>query len=84
MSQKEERKSIEISKYSIKDFSSENMQNNSEGFLFLGLPDMNSLLNLGGTSPENFGLYLCDIINSSWSKAELKGDIITPLSYWAR
>ena len=83
MSQNEEKKSIEISKYSIKDTSSENMPNNSEGFLFLELPDMNSLLYLGGSSPENFGLYLFDIINSSWSKAELKGDIPAPLSYCA-
>ena len=83
MSQNEEKKSIEISKYSIKDTSSENMPNNSEGFLFLEPPDMNSLSYLGGSSPEKFGLYLLDIINSSWSKAELKGNIPAPLNYCA-
>ena len=84
MSSQENTTKIEISKYPIKENSSQNMPpNNTEGFLFLELPDINSLLYLGGSSPENFGLYLFDIINSSWSKSELKGDLPPPMNYCA-
>ena len=82
--QDEENTSIEITKYPIKDLSPPNCpQNNSEGFLFTELPDINSLLFLGGSSQENFGLYLFDIINSSWSKTELKGDLPPPINFFA-
>ena len=82
--QEEEITSIEITKYPIKDLSPPNCpQNNSEGFLFTELPDINSLLFLGGSSEENFGLYLFDIINSSWSKTELKGDLPPPINFFA-
>ena len=83
--EKEEQKTtIEITQYPLKDVSSSNCPpNNSEGFLFLELPDINSFLYLGGSSSDNFGLYLFDIINSSWSKSELKGDIPSPMNYFA-
>ena len=82
--QEKEGNSIEITKYPIKELSSPNCpQNNSEGFLFTEVPDINSLLYLGGSSPENFGLYLFDIINCSWSKHELKGDLPPPINFCA-
>ena len=56
---------------------------NSEGFLFLEAPDINSLLFFGGTSKENFGLYLYDILNFLWTKPELKGDIPPIMSHFA-
>ncbi len=81
---KEQNTTIEIAKYPIKDTSSPNCPpNNNEGFLFLELPDINSLLYLGVTSSNTFGLYLFDIINSTWSKCELKGDIPSPMNYFA-
>ena len=80
----EEKPTIEITKFPIKDLSSPNCpSNDSEGFLFLEVPDINSLLYLGGSSTENFGLYLFNIINSSWSKSELKGDILPLMQYFA-
>ena len=74
--------SIEITKYPIENDSSNNPPN-SEGFLFLELPDLNSLLYLGGSSPDSFGLYLFDINNSTWLKSSLKGDFLPPMSYFA-
>ena len=80
----EEKPTIEITKFPIKDLYSSNCpSNDSEGFLFLEAPDINSLLYLGGSSTENFGLYLFNIINSSWSKSELKGDILPLMQYFA-
>ena len=63
--------SLEITKYPIENDSSNNPPN-SEGFLFLELPDLNSLLYLGGSSPDSFGLYLFDINNSTWLKSSLR------------
>ena len=73
---------IEITKSQIKS-SNTNPPENTDGFLFLEAPDINSLLFFGGTSQNNFGLYLYDILNSSWSKPELKGDIPPPMSHFA-
>ena len=75
---------IEITKFPIKDPSSQNIpQNNIEGFLFLELPDINSLVYLGGSSQENLGLYLFNLVNLSWSKIDLKGDLPSPMNYFA-
>ena len=73
---------LEITKYSTENSSTINPPLNSEGFLFLELPDLNSLLYLGGSSPETFGLYLFDINNSTWVKSMLKGDTIPPMNYF--
>ena len=75
--------SIEITNYPIESSSSNNPPSNSEGFLFLELPDLNSLLYLGGSTPENFGLYLFDINNSTWEKSTLKGDTLPPMNYFS-
>ena len=73
---------IEITKFHIKDSSPNNIPHNKiEGFLFLELPDINSLLYLGG-SYDNFGLYLFNLIDLSWSKKELKGDSLSPMNYF--
>ena len=74
---------IEITNYPIESSSSNNPPSNSEGFLFLELPDLNSLLYLGGSTPENFGLYLFDINNSTWEKSTLKGDTLPPMNYFS-
>lgn len=74
---------IEITNYPIESSSSNNPPSNSEGFLFLELPDLNSLLYLGGSTPENFGLYLFDINNSTWEKSILKGDTLPPMNYFS-
>ena len=75
---------IKISKFSINESLSSSMPpSDGEGFLFLELPDINSLLYLGGSSPENFGLYIFDIEKAIWSKPELKGDIPPPMAYAA-
>ena len=74
---------IEITNYPIGSSSSNNPPSNSEGFLFLELPDLNSLLYLGGSTPENFGLYLFDINNSTWEKSTLKGDTLPPMNYFS-
>ena len=74
---------IEITKYPIENDPSNSPPANSEGFLFLELPDLNSLLYLGGSSPDSFGLYLFDINNSTWLKSSLKGDFLPPMSYFS-
>ena len=74
---------IEITKYPTENSSTNDPPLNSEGFLFLELPDLNSLLYLGGSSPENFGLYLFDINNSTWVKSSLKGDNLPPMNYFS-
>ena len=74
---------IEITKYPTENSSTNDPPLNSEGFLFLELPDLNSLLYLGGSSPENFGLYLFDINNSTWVKSSLKGDNLPPMYYFS-
>ena len=74
---------IEITKYPTENSSTNDPPINSEGFLFLELPDLNSLLYLGGSSPENFGLYLFDINNSTWVKSSLKGDNLPPMNYFS-
>ena len=74
---------IEITKYPTENSSTNAPPLNSEGFLFLELPDLNSLLYLGGSSPENFGLYLFDINNSTWVKSSLKGDNLPPMNYFS-
>ena len=74
---------LEITKYPTEKSSTINPPLNSEGFLFLELPDLNSLLYLGGSSPETFGLYIFDINNSTWVKSSLKGDNITPMNYFS-
>ena len=74
---------IEITKYPTENSSTNEPPLNSEGFLFLELPDLNSLLYLGGSSPENFGLYLFDINNSTWVKSSLKGDNLPPMNYFS-
>ena len=74
---------LEITKYPTENSSTINPPLNSEGFLFLELPDLNSLLYLGGSSPETFGLYLFDINNSTWVKSSLKGDNIPPMHYFS-
>jgi len=74
---------IEITKYPTENSSTNVPPLNSEGFLFLELPDLNSLLYLGGSSPENFGLYLFDINNSTWVKSSLKGDNLPPMNYFS-
>ena len=80
----EEKLSVQINQFFIRDLSSQNYPpNNAEGFLFLEIPDINSLLYLGGSSSENFGLYLLNIIDSSWSKSELKGDILPFIQFFA-
>ena len=76
-------KNIEITKYPTENSSTNDPPLNSEGFLFLELPDLNSLLYLGGSSPENFGLYLFDINNSTWVKSSLKGDNLPPMNYFS-
>jgi len=73
---------IEISKYKIEN-TSQNDPSNSEGFLFLELPDLNSLLYLGGSTVEAFGLYIFDINNSTWVKASLKGDPLPPMNFFS-
>ena len=51
MSKEGEKTTIEITKFFVKDISSSKVPlNNSEGFLFLELPDIKSLLYLGGSS----------------------------------
>ena len=80
----EEKTTIEIAKFPVKDLSSPNSpSNNIEGFLFLEVPDINSLLYLGGSTEEKFGLYLFNIINSTWSKCDLKGDLLPLMNYFA-
>ena len=74
---------LEITQYPTENISSHNSPPNSEGFLFLELPDLNSLLYLGGSSPDSFGLYLFDINNSTWLKSSLKGDFLPPMNYFA-
>ena len=74
---------IEITKYPTENSSTNDPPLNSEGFLFLELPDLNSLLYLGGSSAENFGLYLFDINNSTWVKSSLKGDNLPPMNYFS-
>ena len=74
---------LEITNYPIESSSSNNPPSNSEGFLFLELPNLNSLLYLGGSTPENFGLYLFDINNSTWEKSTLKGDTLPPMNYFS-
>ena len=74
---------LEITQYPIENISSPNSPQNSDGFLFLELPDLNSLLYLGGSSPDSFGLYLFDINNSTWLKSSLKGDFLPPMNYFA-
>ena len=74
---------IEITKYQTQNSSSNEPPSDSEGFLFLELPDLNSLLYLGGSSPETFGLYIFDINNSTWVKSTLKGDNLPPMNYFA-
>ena len=74
---------IEITKYQTQNSSSNVPPSDSEGFLFLELPDLNSLLYLGGSSPETFGLYIFDINNSTWMKSTLKGDNLPPMNYFA-
>ena len=74
---------IEITKYQTQNSSSNVPPSDSEGFLFLELPDLNSLLYLGGSSPETFGLYIFDINNSTWVKSTLKGDNLPPMNYFA-
>ena len=80
-----EKTTIEISKFPAKDLSSLNSALNIiEGFLILEIPDINSLLYLGGSTEKTFGLYLFIIINLSWSKSELKCDVIPLINYFAR
>ena len=80
----EEKTTIEIAKFPVKELSSPNSpSNNIEGFLFLEVPDINSLLYLGGSTEEKFGLYLFNIINSTWSKCDLKGDLLPLMNYFA-
>ena len=55
---------LEITQYPKENLSSQNSPSNSEGFLFLKLPDLNSILYLGGSSPDSFSWYLFDINNS--------------------
>ena len=74
---------LEITKYPIENTSSNNPPSNSEGFLFLELPDLNSLLYLGGSTPDSFGLYIFDINNSTWVKSSLKGDFLPPMNYFS-
>ena len=74
---------IEITNYPIESSSTNNPPSNSEGFLFLELPDLNSLLYLGGSTPDSFGLYLFDINNSTWVKSSLKGDFLPPMNYFS-
>ena len=74
---------FEITQYPIENISTPNSPQNSDGFLFLELPDLNSLLYLGGSSPDSFGLYLFDINNSTWLKSSLKGDFLPPMNYFA-
>ena len=74
---------LEITKYPTENSSTNDPPLNSEGFLFLELPDLNSLLYLGGSSPETFGLYLFDINNSTWVKSSLKGDNLPPMTYFS-
>jgi len=74
---------LEITQYPIENISSPNSPQNSDGILFLELPDLNSLLYLGGSSPDSFGLYLFDINNSTWLKSSLKGDFLPPMNYFA-
>ena len=84
MSQEKEKATIEITKFPVKDISSSNVPlNNSEGFLFLELPDIKSLLYLGGSSEESFGLYLFNIMNSVWCKSELKGDLLPFMNFFS-
>ena len=47
----------------------------TEGFLFLSITDINSFLFLGGTTLENYGLYLFDLNTNSWSNPKLNGEI---------
>ena len=74
---------LEITKYQTQNSSQNEPPSDSEGFLFLELPDLNSLLYLGGSSPETFGLYIFDINNSTWVKSTLKGDNLPPMNYFA-
>ena len=74
---------IEITNYPIESSSTNNPPSNSEGFLFLELPDLNSLLYLGGSTPDSFGLYLFDINNSTWVYSSLKGDFLPPMNYFS-
>ena len=75
---------LEITKYQTQNSSQNEPPSDSEGFLFLELPDLNSLLYLGGSSPETFGLYIFDINNSTWVKSTLKGDNLPPMNYFNR
>ena len=84
MSNIEKNKStIEITKYQIEDKPKSTPPPNSEGFLFLELPDLNSLLYLGGSNVETFGLYIFDINKSIWIKESLKGDPLPPMNYFS-
>ena len=56
---------------------------NSEGFLFINISDRNSFLFIGGTSKENYGIYLFDLNTNSWSHPEIKGEIPHPSNYFA-
>ena len=55
----------------------------TEGFLFLSITDINSFIFLGGTSIENYGLYIFDLNKNSWSNPKLNGELPPPSTYIA-
>ena len=55
----------------------------TEGFLFLSITDINSFLFLGGTTLENYGLYLFNLNTNSWSNPKLNGELPSPSTYIA-